>query len=371
MSEISLISAFLRSQGCALFEFAGEDSLRTVTELPSWCRAVMGEELPPDRLFKLEGRLPFLENFLVDAQEFWSSGETGRAESGPWVESGPDGEEIALEAFALWLEGKRILMVQNPQGRYESEHQVYQKAREGLLEHERLLREIQKKEILLHCIVHDLSQPLTAIRGSLSLLALMAVTPDLKELVQIAERQSLRQEVMIRGILEAFSAELQSTLVSGHEAGQEPDLAQCAEKTVEAFQNAYRDRGATIQVDPALDLKQNWKVTGEETRLLRVYGNLVENALRHAPQGSAVTLGVLDEGRYLRAFVDDQGPGLPSDQTGSDLFALFAKGKGESGGKAGLGLYFCKITVERWGGSIGCENRQKGGARFWFSLPRP
>jgi len=34
-----------------------------------------------------------------------------------------------------------------------------------------------------------------------------------------------------------------------------------------------------------------------------------------------------------------------------------------------LGLYFCKITVERWGGTIGAETRTKGGTRFWFRLP--
>ena len=48
-----------------------------------------------------------------------------------------------------------------------------------------------------------------------------------------------------------------------------------------------------------------------------------------------------------------------------------AKGKGERAGKAGLGLYFCRMTVERWGGTIGCENRPTVGARFWFRLPCP
>src|SRR5208282_5146019 len=52
-----------------------------------------------------------------------------------------------------------------------------------------------------------------------------------------------------------------------------------------------------------------------------------------------------------------------------NLFRLFGKGKGSTG-KAGLGLYFCKITAERWGGSVGCRNRAEGGTRFWFSLPR-
>ena len=62
-------------------------------------------------------------------------------------------------------------------------------------------------------------------------------------------------------------------------------------------------------------------------------------------------------------------PGLPPDQRPDQLFALFSKGKSHAG-KAGLGLYFCKITVERWGGAIGAETRERGGSRFWFRLPR-
>ncbi len=70
----------------------------------------------------------------------------------------------------------------------------------------------------------------------------------------------------------------------------------------------------------------------------------------------------------MLAFVDDQGPGLPKDQRPDQTFALFAKGK-DKPGKAGLVLYFCKITVERWGGTIGAETKPKGGTRFWFRLP--
>jgi signal transduction histidine kinase len=369
MGAESMVNAFLDAQGYAIFEYLGGANLRPLIPPPSWCRLLLGEEIPADGSFKLDGRLPFLENFLFDAEEFWTSKKGGRAESGSWIERGPSGEEIALEAFATWLDGKRILVIQNPQKRYDDQFAVLQKAREGLLEHERLLREVQKKEILLHCIVHDLSQPLTAIRGSLSLLGLMATSPEMKELVEIGVRQSLKQETMIRGILQAFSAELQSS--ESFDPSKAPDLAQCAKKIVEDFQTAFRGREVALQLDPKLDLNRPWFVVGDEPRLLRIFGNLAENALRHVPPGTAVTLRVLEEDRYLRAVVDDQGPGLPQEISSGNLFGLFTKGKGESGGKAGLGLYFCKITVERWGGSIGCENGPEGGARFWFTLPRP
>src|SRR6202021_878347 len=128
--------------------------------------------------------MPFLENFLIDAESFWSSQTQGRIESGMWTEKTASGREISLDAAALWLDGKRILLVRNPQSKYAADARVLQTARDSLLEHERLLREIQKKEILLHCIVHDLSQPLQAMRGCFNLMSLQDLSVDLRRMVE-------------------------------------------------------------------------------------------------------------------------------------------------------------------------------------------
>ena len=369
MSDEPLYSDFLEEHRLGLFEYLGQGVFRPIGKSPGFLANILGAQTAKAPTLRLGESMPFLDNFVTDAEEFWNSRAEGRAESGAWIEKGEDGREQALEASALWLAGRKVLLIQNPQQRYDERVQVLQTARDSLLEHEKLLREIQKKEILLHCIVHDLSQPLTAIRGSLSLLKLQSMAPEFKEVLEIAERQSEKQETMIRGILEAFSAELAAQQALESDPDKAPDLARCAQKTVEAFQTAFQERGARITLSPKLDLGRAWRVRAEESRLLRIFGNLVENALRHSPAGSTVTLGAIDDDNFVIGFVDDEGPGLPEDATATRLFALFAKGKGERAGKAGLGLYFCKMTVERWGGSIGCENRPTVGARFWFRLP--
>ena len=368
MTDESVYSSFLAEERLALFEYLGDGEFRPIGPPPGFLVEILGGDLANAPTLRLGDNMPFLDDFLVDAVEFWNTPSEGRAESGAWIEQSPNGSEYALEASALWLAGRKVLLLQNPQQAYDERVQVLQTARDSLLEHEKLLREIQKKEILLHCIVHGLSQPLTAIRGSLSLLKLQSMGPEFKEVLEIAERQSEKQEAMIRGILEAFSAELAAQKAMDNDPEKAPDLARCAQKTIEAFKTAFQERGAGIALSPDLDLGRPWRVTGEESRLLRIFGNLVENALSHSPRGSTVMLGVTSEGDLLTGFVDDEGPGLPEDTTAQRLFALFAKG--ERAGKAGLGLYFCKMTVERRGGAIGCENRPSGGARFWFRLPR-
>jgi signal transduction histidine kinase len=73
----------------------------------------------------------------------------------------------------------------------------------------------------------------------------------------------------------------------------------------------------------------------------------------------------LEEG-FLRIAIEDEGPGVPPEVV-PQLFQKFVR-HGKSRGKAGLGLFFCRITIEQWGGTIGCEPRAGGGTTFWFRL---
>jgi signal transduction histidine kinase/DNA-binding response OmpR family regulator len=367
-TSAELISwALLESEGYAAFEYLGDAQFQLVGPPTRFSVQLLGDGAAAD--VRLTHRMTFLESFLPDAEQSWSSEAHARAESGAWIETVDGGRELALEASAFRLAGRRILLIQNSQNRFAGNSALLQTARDAALGHERLLREIQKKEILLHCVIHDLSQPLSAMRGSFSLLAAENLPAKLQELIEIGQRQSRNQEELIRGILQAFSAELTAQDATAHDPANAPDLGKCAQQIVADYSAAFAAKGARIEVDSKVDLSDSWRVAGDEPRLRRIYTNLVENALRYSLAGSTVTLGVIDEGKFVRAFVDDQGPGLPTGDGAPRLFSLFAKGK-EGGGKAGLGLYFCKITVERWGGTIGAENRPDRGTRFWFRLPR-
>ncbi|MGC1385196.1 MAG: response regulator [Candidatus Acidiferrales bacterium] len=369
MATHSIFENFVSSQGYALFEAAGAGEFRPIGDWPAWCVKMWGAAPVERTTIRLGEKSAFLENFLFEAEGFWNAKSSGSINSGNWIEPGESGESTPLEASAVSLAGRPILMIRNLGSAYAEQQEMYQTARDSLLSHERLLREILKKEILLHCIVHDLSQPLSAMSGTFHLLSMEPLSPQMKKFVKSGEREAQRQEMMIRGILEAFSSDLAAQQAVSTEPHDAPDIVQSAKQTIEAFENAYRDRGIKLRLDPAVKASANWRVTGESSRLERIFGNLLENALRYSPKGTTVTIGIEDQGGSVRASVNDEGPGLPTDKPQSQMFQLFARGKAHSG-KAGLGLYFCKITVERWGGTIGAETRTEGGSRFWFRLPR-
>lgn len=369
MADAPIFESYLADQGYALFEFFGGGEFRALGHYPDWCKKLWGQEDARQKTLRLAELSPFLENFLIDAEGFWNSKRKGTANSPIWIERDSANQETPLEAVAARLDGKKVLIVRNLSSTYADRQQLFQTARDSLLEHERLLHEIQKKEILLHCIIHDLSQPLNAMRGCFNILGMEKLPGEQRRMVETGQRESQRQEQMIRGILEAFSGDLAAQQAPAGASAEAPDLAVCAQHVVEEFSPAFTEKGIRLQLDPRLDLARGWKVAGDAPRLERIFGNLLENAMRYTPKGSGVTVGIEDKVHCLLAFVDDEGPGLPKDASSDRLFALFAKGK-DRPGKAGLGLYFCKITIERWGGSIGAENRPGGGSRFWFKIPR-
>ena len=377
MTDSSLFEILLASQGHALFEHLGEGSFRPIGAYSDWCKRIWGEaaavDAEPANTLRLAEAAPFLENFLVDAAAFWNSHTEGSLQSGNWIEHTSDGDEIPLEASAVSLDGKSLLIVRNLSHTFAEQQQLYQTARDSLLEHENLIREIQKKEILLHCIIHDLTQPLTAMTGCFDLLSAEVLSDRVAGFVLTGRKESQRQEQMIRGILQAFSADLSGQQSADGKAAEVPDIAAIAAQAAKSFSAAFSAHGVRLQLAPRLDPSRDWKVVGDASRMQRIFGNLLENAMRYTPRGKGVTVGVEDEGSRVLAFVDDEGPGLPpadvKESSARKLFALFAKGK-DRPGKAGLGLYFCKVTVERWGGTIGAENRPQGGSRFWFRLPR-
>lgn len=376
----ALAESFLSRAGYALFERASGSEFRPIGPVPDWCLQIWGEAVRPGAApIRLGDRSPFLETFVFEAEPLWR-GEAGESlRSGDWEESTGVGTTIPLEASAWLIAGRPLLAMQNLSSTYAEQQRVYQTARDSLLEHERLIREVQKKEILLHCIIHDLTQPLGAMRGAFDLLAAENLPERTARFVEIARGESLRQEQMIRGILEAFSADLAADPSARGAAGtagaSSADILECARQIVRDASPAFEARGLRLVLDPAINESADWHVAGDSPRLLRIFGNLLENAQRYTPRGRSVTIGLEDKGAQILAFVDDEGPGLPPDLAQGDaaaarkLFALLSKGK-DKPGKAGLGLYFCRITVERWGGTIGAENRAQGGSRFWFRLPR-
>ncbi|MFQ5571070.1 MAG: sensor histidine kinase [Rhodothermales bacterium] len=352
----------------AVLERAVDGSYTLLGEAPAWLRHLWPESFVARRNLHPERTFLFLDHFHTDALEIWNDEDGAYITSEMWTEVDASGQEWLLEAAAMQVEGRSLLLLKMPTITPESHREVLQKSRELNLEHYRLHKEIDRREVLIHCIVHDLSTPLAAINGSLRLLLEDdVVLKDGEQLVHIGLRQIDKLHQMVGGMLAVFSKSAPPDRRAP--SGPPPDLAATARELITGLGPIAALKDVRIRLDTDVAEDSPCPVIGEAARLERVLFNLLENALRHAPTGSDVILRLHDEGASIRLSVEDAGEGVP-DHNIPRLFAIFAQGSGTTG-QAGLGLYFCRITIEGWGGSIGYRPRPRGGACFWFRLPKP
>jgi signal transduction histidine kinase len=130
-------------------------------------------------------------------------------------------------------------------------------------------------------------------------------------------------------------------------------------------ESLLRQRRQPLETAVADDLE----LQGDATRLTQVFVNLIANASKFAPEGTAIRVGARKDGNRVEAWVEDSGPGLP--EGGEDIFERFTRGgaqEPEPGG-LGLGLWISRSIIERHGGAIRAERTATGHTRFSFTLP--
>jgi signal transduction histidine kinase len=368
MMHEALLADLFATLAIVVMERLPDGAFRTISSVPEWLMRVYPEAASGEG-FRPRQTSPFLENFLIDAEQLWRNHRAGHIRSGPWRETDSAGQDCYLEAAAVCLGDRKLLLIAFPKVDYEEKQAIIQKAREHKLEADRFGKDMQQKEILLHCIVHDLAGPLTPILMCFSLLGGESLSPAGRHHIAVGMQQAARQQAMIQQILDVFAAEIGGLDLGPQDSELAPDVVTCVRGVVEALVPVATMKQMVLRLDAPRGGAEPWRVVGDTPRLERVVFNLVENALRHGPQGSLVTVSIQRDASETLITVVDQGSGVPPDSVPS-IFEKFARGPGNSG-RAGLGLYFCRMTVERWGGTIGYSPRPEGGSRFWIRLPVP
>ncbi|MBA3543621.1 MAG: HAMP domain-containing histidine kinase, partial [Chthoniobacterales bacterium] len=306
---------------------------------------------------------PFLENFLIDAGECWDKGGTERVKSGPWVEQDGNGAEIQLEATAMTAGHQSLLLLERLGDAFEAKKSVLQRARETVIAHQRLNSEIQKKEILLHCVADEMTAALANIITSLRLMEQEDNGPRTKLLLGLANRATQEQQTLIHRILGVFEEELRGVYGGNGETQSGGDWETGFRGALESVAPIYAEKGVGLDVPGAG--ARPIKIHLDPVQLERILVNLLENALERSPDRGAVVVRTEEEKESLLVSFEDAGPMLSSEVCDS-LFAKFDPSNKTPA--AALRLHFCRIVIENSGGEIGCAPLPAGGNRFWIRL---
>jgi len=221
------------------------------------------------------------------------------------------------------------------------------------------------RDTVLANVSHEFRTPLAAQLASIELLreGLKSSPPEqLEELVLSLERGTLRLTRLIDNLLESVRIE-SGQLDVRRQSIELGDVIDDARALVEALLR-QRDQPLEVAVPEGLELQ------GDATRLTQVFVNLIANASKFAPEGTAVRVGASADGNVISAWVEDAGPGLPEGDAVS-IFERFKRGgsqEPEPGG-LGLGLWISRSIVERHGGSISAGRTAEGHTRFTLTLP--
>ena len=232
--------------------------------------------------------------------------------------------------------------------------------REQALETE-LLQEVDRlRRTLLGAVSHDLRTPLASMKIASTTLrdgTVILSKADTDELYEIIDRQTDRLSRLVTSLLDMTRLQA-GVLLLHREMRAVPDLV---EEAVSALKGVTGERRVEVDIPPCLP-----PVYVDQLLIGQVIANLVENADRHAPEGSAVTVAAETRAGRVVISVADHGPGVPADerQTIFDSFVRF-----DTGGRAGLGLAIAKAFIQAHGGTIWVEDLPTGGARFAFTLP--
>lgn len=219
-------------------------------------------------------------------------------------------------------------------------------------------------------VSHELRTPLTSIKGYAETLQNtdFRATDQAGEFVNIIVKNADQMSRVVNDLLEL--TRLQQT------PGQP--------ETPTNVNAAAALRSAAETCSPMLEAKQIRinnqlpdvvTVQGDEYSIIQVFRNLLDNAVRHSPEGSSLTVSAKEAGDKMVFSVLDEGSGIPGQHLKRifERFYRVDKERSRASGGTGLGLAICRNAVRKMGGDIWAEsppeNRAKGSV-FYFSLKK-
>src|SRR5258706_1342554 len=224
---------------------------------------------------------------------------------------------------------------------------------------------LEAKDLMLRAIGHEVRSPAAAMKTTLAGIMQWDETIDnrgRRELLQEAYESSDRLLSLVESQL--IIAKLET---KHFEPNPEPiELKPALDGVISVLAHRYAHRSEAVDVKLHEGLPRAFC---EPTHLQQVLTNLIGNALEYTLSQVKVKARTIDSG-WLEITIADGGPGLPPGSL-QDLFEKTGPaGRNRSQGGLGLGLYLCRLVVERsFGGRIWGASRNPEGTTFRFTVP--
>jgi signal transduction histidine kinase len=228
----------------------------------------------------------------------------------------------------------------------------------------------QAKNAFIADVTHELRTPLTVIKGTVETLEDGAID-DQKgrgSLLKSMDRETNRLIRLVNDLLVLTRAD-----ASALKLDLKPvDLLDLVRIRVDTFASIAKAKGVKLEVlqDDSIG-EDELMVNGDPDRLAQVLDNLLDNAIRHAPEDSAIGICLGKNNDAASCSISDSGPGIPA-QHMPFIFERFYRvdpSRDRSSGGSGLGLAIARSLVIAMGGDIQAESQEGKGTKIIFRIP--
>ncbi len=215
---------------------------------------------------------------------------------------------------------------------------------------------------LFSSVTHDLRTPLASITASVTSLldeGARFTTGDRRELLETIRHEAERLNRLVGNLLD-LSRIRAGAVTPNATLGEIDDVIEGVVGRLQAVLASHR-----IRLMLRGDLPE---ISMDVVQIDQVLTNLIENAVKFSPAGSAVTISTARWHDTAEVRVVDHGPGIPSEER-ERVFEAFVRGEQGSATGSGLGLSISRAIVESHGGRIWIEGTPGGGTTVVFRLP--
>jgi len=227
----------------------------------------------------------------------------------------------------------------------------------------------EQRRFVIAALAHDLRTPLFALRGYLDGLETgIARSPDkMAHYVAVCKASSAQLDRLVEELFAFAKLEYQETVRSAENV----DLAGIVRKSVESLSPAARQKRIAMVTRIADD--GDCAVNGDPLLLERALNNILDNAVRHTPEGGEIMVVCQREGDQAHVRVSDTGPGFQAEEL-ERVFEPLYRGeasRNRSTGGSGLGLTIARTIFRQHGGELAASNRNReaGGALLEGRIP--
>ncbi|GGA26819.1 HAMP domain-containing sensor histidine kinase [Neptunicoccus cionae] len=190
-------------------------------------------------------------------------------------------------------------------------------------------------------IAHDLKTPIQRVAVMLNQAREMPdLPPELEDLMHRAGQET-------EGIVATFQSLLQIAQIEGGSPKSRfapVDLAKLAATLVEVYEPSAEETGHHLTIEAPAD--HRFEVMGDKALLGQVLANLIENALRHTPEGTPVNIRLERSEADIVLSVADKGPGIPEQERDNVLRRLYRLEQSRTTSGSGLGLSLVSVIAD-------------------------